>query len=209
MERFPHHRFDPETCRRLDLYAGELLQWSKTYNLIGPCTRETLYDRHFRDGALLLEHLHATKYLADIGSGAGLPGMVVALLAQGIEHLRLIEPRKKRIRFLNHVIALIGLKNVATFHGTAGQAARVIPMEFDTVISRGLGDLILGANEALPLLAPGGTYLTFKGKNHALEQEKFLQDQISASYEPPKILYEEVMTGNRIIALTRKKGKCP
>ncbi|MBF0174265.1 MAG: 16S rRNA (guanine(527)-N(7))-methyltransferase RsmG [Magnetococcales bacterium] len=205
MERFPFHHFDLHTRERLELYAEELLKWSKTYNLIGPCTREVLFDRHFQDGVLLLDHVATTRTLADIGSGAGLPGIVVALLAEHIETLCLIEPRKKRVRFLNHVVQLLQLNKVTVFHGLAKEAAKRWNGTFDTVVSRGLGDLILGAREAWPLLAPGGTHIAFKGSNYPLEQQQFTHHQISACYDAPKILYESMETGNRMVALIKKE----
>ncbi|HIJ83253.1 MAG TPA: 16S rRNA (guanine(527)-N(7))-methyltransferase RsmG [Magnetococcales bacterium] len=203
-EKFPLSRFDPGIREQLNVYAEELLKWSKTYNLIGPCTREELFDRHFLDGVLLLDHWITRGKLADVGSGAGLPGMVLALLADGVDEICLIESRKKKVRFLNHVVQLLGLEKVKVFHGTAKHAGEKWGGRFDTVVSRGIGDLLYGGREALSLLPPGGTYLTFKGFNHQQEIQNFSQDKISSFFEVPRIVYAETATGNRIVALTKK-----
>lgn len=204
VEKFPLDRFDSGIRERLDVYARELLTWSKTYNLIGPCTREELFNRHFRDGFLLLDHVAHAKQLADVGSGAGLPGIILALLAGHVDHICLIESRKKRVRFLNHCVRLLGLTKVTVFHGVAKEAVPRWGGVFDTVVSRGIGDLAYGGGEALPLLSEGGTYLTFKGLNYPVELQTYFQNKIAGFYETPKIVLEEAATGNRIVALTKK-----
>ncbi|MBF0133111.1 MAG: 16S rRNA (guanine(527)-N(7))-methyltransferase RsmG [Magnetococcales bacterium] len=198
-------RFDAGIRERLDVYAHELLTWSQTYNLIGPsCTREELFHRHFRDGFLLLEHVAHAKQLADVGSGAGLPGIILALLAEQVDHICLIESRKKRVRFLNHCVRLLGLNHVTVFHGVAKEAGLRFGGVFDTVVSRGIGDLAYGGREVLPLLSEGGTYLTLKGLNYPGELQTYFQDKIAGFYETPRVVLEEAATGNRIVALTKK-----
>ncbi|MBF0414918.1 MAG: 16S rRNA (guanine(527)-N(7))-methyltransferase RsmG [Magnetococcales bacterium] len=203
-EVFSWSRIDPDRKARLQYYAEELLRWSKTYNLIGPCVRDELFDRHFRDGALLLDHVPAIGKLADVGSGAGLPGIVVAILAGTFEEICLIESRKKRVRFLRHIVSTLGLAQVRVFHGEAQAAGAAWAGRFDTVVSRGIGDLLYGAREAWVLLRPGGRYVTFKGFNYQEELKLLKSNSVADLYDMPVILYEEDSTGNRIIALTKK-----
>lgn len=203
-EVFSWSRIDPVRRTRLQWYGEELLRWSKTYNLIGPCVREALFDRHFRDGALLLDHCPVLGKLADVGSGAGVPGIVVAILAESFAEICLIESRKKRVRFLRHIVATLGLTQVSIFHGEARLAGERWGGTFDTVVSRGIGDLLYGAREAWVLLRPGGRYLTFKGFNYPEELEILKQNSVAGLYEAPVVLHEEARTGNRIIAMTKR-----
>ncbi|MBF0422249.1 MAG: 16S rRNA (guanine(527)-N(7))-methyltransferase RsmG [Magnetococcales bacterium] len=201
---FPWTRLKLKDRERLCLYAEELLQWSKTYNLIGSLTREELFDRHFTDGVVLLDHLLGTGKLADMGAGNGLPGIVVALLAESIDDIVLIESRKKRVRFLNHVVAVLGLTQVRVYHGEVQAAGALWGEVFDTVISRGFGDLVHGAKEAWPLLRAGGQYLTFKGYNYQNEFEYFHSQKICGGYEMPTVVYEQSGSGNRIVRMIKK-----
>lgn len=74
-----------ETMKRLEIYAELLAKWQKTINLVAPSTLDQIWHRHFADSAQLLERAPmAARVWVDLGSGAGFPGLVVAILAAGI-----------------------------------------------------------------------------------------------------------------------------
>jgi 16S rRNA (guanine527-N7)-methyltransferase len=79
-----------ETLARLEAYAGLLAQWSARINLVGATTLGDLWRRHFLDSAQLLSHVpEGTQSLVDLGSGAGFPGLVLAVL--GVPGVELVE----------------------------------------------------------------------------------------------------------------------
>ena len=128
-------RFDVprETWDRLDSYVAMLLEEMDHQNLIAESTREHIWARHIVDSAQLLTLVPepaADASWIDLGSGAGLPGMVVAILSG--YHVTMIEMRRKRIDFLHQVVGALGLANASVFGGKVEQARLDTPA---TVVS--------------------------------------------------------------------------
>lgn len=100
-----------ETVERLEAYAGLLLKWQKTINLVAPSTLGDIWNRHFADSAQLLALAppDATRWL-DLGSGAGFPGMVLAILLREREGARvtLVESDSRKAAFLREVARATG-----------------------------------------------------------------------------------------------------
>lgn len=120
-----HSRFDVprETWDRLDRYVAMLLDEMGRQNLIAESTREHIWARHIVDSAQLLTLIPTATPGAswiDLGSGAGLPGMVVAILSG--YRVTMIEMRRKRIDFLTQVVEALDLDNARVFGGKAEQA---------------------------------------------------------------------------------------
>jgi 16S rRNA (guanine527-N7)-methyltransferase len=96
-----------ETLDRLRLYLDLLRHWQKAINLVGPATLKDPWRRHFQDSAQLVPHLPAgARTLLDIGSGAGFPGMVLAIL--GIPDVHLVESDTRKCAFLREVARRTG-----------------------------------------------------------------------------------------------------
>lgn len=100
-----------ETVERLEAYAGLLLKWQKTINLVSPSTLGDVWSRHFADSAQLLPLAppDATRWL-DLGSGAGFPGMVLSILLSEREGVRmtLVESDSRKAAFLREVTRVTG-----------------------------------------------------------------------------------------------------
>ena len=100
-----------ETVERLEAYAGLLLKWQKTINLVAPSTLGDVWSRHFADSAQLLPLAppDATRWL-DLGSGAGFPGMVLSILLSEREGVRmtLVESDSRKAAFLREVTRATG-----------------------------------------------------------------------------------------------------
>ena len=113
-----HFRVGPETIAKLKLYAELLTQWQKTINLIAPRTLDQVWHRHFADSAQLIDHLPPlTKTLVDIGSGAGFPGLVIAIMVNDAgfraRHphpikVTLVESDQRKVAFLREVARQTG-----------------------------------------------------------------------------------------------------
>ena len=98
---------------QLNEYAKLILEWNKTRNLVSRNANLETINEHILDCACLALHLKE-KNLLDVGSGAGLPGMVLSILDDE-KNIRLLEPNQKKISFLTHVQARLDLKNTKIF----------------------------------------------------------------------------------------------
>ncbi len=107
---------DRDGCKRLELYFDELRKWSSKVNLISRSSSdEQIIENHFLDSLALLPLLESEKCrLLDVGTGAGFPGLVCKAARPDME-LTLVEPRKKRVFFLRHIVRILGLKSVSIF----------------------------------------------------------------------------------------------
>ena len=139
-------------------YLDKLIAWSRVENIIGDRDPERLVWRH------LLESLCAHKYVngqcLDLGTGAGLPGLPLALVRPDT-HWVLLDSRLKCCRFLRHVLSDLALKNVTVCHIRAEQYQPEVL--FDRIICRALAPLPAFYRLAEPLLASAGSLLSFKG----------------------------------------------
>ena len=120
-------RYDVSRETRLADFVDLLRDEASRQNLIAPSTLEEIWGRHIVDSAQLLEHGDPGGLWLDIGSGAGLPGIVLAILRD--DPVELVEPRKLRTAFLQHCVDTLGLTNVAIHTAkverTKGRAAVV------------------------------------------------------------------------------------
>ncbi len=144
-------------------YAEILAGAGVERGLIGPREADRLWDRHLLNSAALGELLGPGEQIADIGSGAGLPGIPLALARPDLR-VTLIEPLLRRSEFLQEVVAELGL-DVTVVRGRAEeQAVRQRVGEMDAVVSRAVASLDKLAKWSMPLLRPGGRMLALKGQ---------------------------------------------
>lgn len=124
-----------ETFERLDAYVGLLREENKRQNLVSASTLEQVWDRHILDSAQLVRYeSQAGASWIDIGSGAGLPGIVIACLVDG--PVELVEPRRLRAEFLHKVIESLGLEVTVL----CAKAERV-GGKFDVITARAVAPL--------------------------------------------------------------------
>jgi 16S rRNA (guanine527-N7)-methyltransferase len=134
--------------------------------LIGPHEVFRLWDRHLLNSAAIAELVPRPSTVVDIGSGAGLPGIVLALLLPDCE-ITLLEPMLRRTAFLHQCVDALGLANAKVSRGRAEDAAG--RMSADVVTARAVAPLDRLAALALGVLRPGGTLLAIKGARAAQE----------------------------------------
>lgn len=152
-------RVSHETLARFDSYADLLTTWTRTINLISPATVADVWGRHFLDSAQLVPLLPAGALtLADLGSGAGFPGLVIALLTD--LHVHLVESDQRKAAFLREVSRVTKAAHV-TVHAT--RLLDLAPLSADVVTSRALAPLPTLIPWAARHLKPGGTALFLKG----------------------------------------------
>lgn len=156
-----------ETLERLHAYAGLLAKWTATINLVAAADRPHLWSRHVEDSLRLLPLIPpGTARGIDLGSGAGLPGLVLAI-ATGIP-FDLVESDRRKAAFLMEAARITGAP--VQVHCCRIEAAALQPAPL--VTARALAPLPALLVLAAPLLAPGGTALFPKGARAMEELEQ-------------------------------------
>jgi 16S rRNA (guanine527-N7)-methyltransferase len=144
----------------VERYAELLAGPGVLRGLLGPREVPRLWERHILNCAVVEELLPDGVELCDVGSGAGLPGIVLALARPDL-HVTLLEPLLRRTLFLDEVVDLLGLDNVEVLRGRAEEFAG--KRRFDVVTSRAVAPLERLAGWSLPLLRSGGEMVALKG----------------------------------------------
>jgi 16S rRNA (guanine527-N7)-methyltransferase len=145
----------------------ELQRWNARVNLTGLKTEQDIVIKHFLDSLAVLPYLGDAASLADLGSGAGFPGLALKLMRPALT-LTLVEARAKKAAFLEYLVSLLKLEGVevAQVHLTPVLARKWGP-RFDAVTSRATFPLARFLELAAPLVLPGGRALALKGPNLA------------------------------------------
>lgn len=147
-------------------YAGMLATDGIVRGLIGPREAGRLWDRHLLNCAVVARLVPRPATLLDVGSGAGLPGIVLAMLLPDVQ-VTLLEPMARRVAFLEECVTGLGLRNV-TLHRARAEEVRG-QFAADVVTARAVAPLDRLAALAMPLVRPGGTVLALKGERAADE----------------------------------------
>lgn len=154
-----------ETLSKLEVYHSSLLEWQNKFNLVSKNSLDDAWNRHFIDSIQLVEYIpDDAKSLIDMGSGAGFPGMVLAiLLNERTPYLKvtLVESITKKTLYLNHVKETASVK-VEIINGRVEQIKN---RKFDVVTSRAMTSLIDLLDYAYPFLNKKGVCVFPKGKS--------------------------------------------
>jgi len=157
---------------RLDLakrYVEHLATSGIERGLLGPREVPRLWSRHVLNCAVIHEVMERDVEVADVGSGAGLPGLCLAIARPDLK-LTLIEPLERRCIWLGEVIEDLGLDNVTVMRGRAEQMVDVVNARY--VTARAVSALANLAGLTLPLLHGDGELIAIKGRSAAEEIEK-------------------------------------
>ena len=153
-----------ETLARLEAYAGLLVQWSPRINLVGRDTLGDLWRRHFLDSAQLFRHLPPeAQSLIDLGSGAGFPGLVLAIM--GVPGVELVEADARKCAFLREAARIAA----ASVHIRNARIEAVPPHEAAVVTARGVAPLDRLLHMAERFIGPQTVCLFPKGERAAQE----------------------------------------
>jgi 16S rRNA (guanine527-N7)-methyltransferase len=148
-----------ETLERLDAYVALLASWNRRINLVGASTMGDPWRRHILDSAQLLPHLPPrARVLVDLGSGAGLPGLVLAIL--GVPEVHLVESDQRKAAFLREAARMT--VTLAVIHPQ--RAEKVPRLAADTVTARAVAPLPDLLDIAEPFMAPHSICLFLKGR---------------------------------------------
>ena len=144
-----------------DRYAQLLVEKNKVMNLTAITDREEINEKHFYDSLLLYPFVKDKLSLCDVGSGAGFPGLVLAIVMPSCE-ITLLEPTLKRCNFLNEVISDLGLKNIIVVNQRAEDFSQKRE-SYDIVTARAVANLNLLSELCLPLVKVNGLFIAMKG----------------------------------------------
>lgn len=155
-------------------YASLLLGDATLRGLLGPREGSRLWERHLLNSAVVGEFLVPDQTVVDIGSGAGLPGIPLALTAAA-PRVTLVEPLLRRTRFLDEAVATLGLRESVE---VLRHRAEALPGErrWDVATARAVAPLEVLARLARPLLASAGRLLAIKGASASQELEALEPD---------------------------------
>lgn len=164
-----------EQIGQFSVYNEMLLDWNTRMNLTALTAPEDVAVKHIIDSLTAYDAalFDGARTLIDVGTGAGLPGIPLAVYAPHLT-VTLLDSLNKRVRFLTEVTAAMGLQNVRCIHARAEEAARTTEHRaaYDIVVSRAVARLPVLLEYTLPFVRVGGTLLALKGRAYAEEQKE-------------------------------------
>ena len=164
-----------EQIGQFSVYHEMLLDWNTRMNLTALTAPEDVAVKHIIDSLTAYDAalFDGERTLIDVGTGAGLPGIPLAVYAPHLT-VTLLDSLNKRVRFLTEVTAAMGLPNVRCIHARAEEAARTAEHRaaYDIVVSRAVARLPVLLEYTLPFVRVGGTLLALKGRAYAEEQKE-------------------------------------
>lgn len=151
---------DPALALPLSRYLDLLARWNRTYNLTAIRDPGEMVTLHLLDSLSMHAHMDGVARLADLGTGAGLPGIPLAIARPGLE-VTLVESNGKKARFLREAVRSLGLANARVVESRAEAVDK--PSAFDAITARAMATLADIIAVGGHLLAPGGRLLAMKG----------------------------------------------
>ncbi len=145
---------------RLAGFLVELLRWNRAYNLTAVTEPGEMIERHVLDSLSIRSHLTGRRIL-DAGTGAGIPGLILAI-AEPERHFVLVDSNRKKIRFLTHVARTLGLDNVEPIHARLESLSLDPPP--DEIVARALAPLPRLVEWLAPQIDAGARLLAMKGR---------------------------------------------
>ncbi|WP_134774637.1 16S rRNA (guanine(527)-N(7))-methyltransferase RsmG [Ornithinimicrobium flavum] len=190
-------------------YAELLATTGTSHGLLGPRETPRLWERHLVNCAVMHPLLAPGSEVADIGSGAGLPGLVLAVVRPDLQ-VHLIEPLLRRTTWLETAVEELGLDNVRIHRGRAEEVTLQVPV----VTARAVASLDKLVAWSFPLLAPAGRLLALKGEKAAQElaEAQSLLDAWGVTRSELQVLGEgEISEPVRVVVVERPEHlpTCP
>ena len=163
---------DRDIQQRLLDYIALIEKWNRVHNLTAIREPEKMVSHHLLDSLAVAPHLHAKRVL-DVGSGAGLPGIPLALVRPDMR-VTLLDSNHKKAAFLNQAVMELKLKNAEVCSERV--ESWQVQNKFDVIISRAFSDMGEFVRVTRHLLAPGGIYAAMKGLHPYEEIDKLPPD---------------------------------
>ncbi len=158
----------PGQADQFAAHALILKEWNQKINLTAIDSPMDMAVKHFLDSILSSRYIKPGSKLLDVGSGAGFPGIPLKIMIQSLDVI-LVDATRKKVSFLNHVIRRLRLSHITAIHSRIEDLQQEWEDRFDVVVCRAFSNLADFVEKSLPLLAPGGLLLAFKGRELATD----------------------------------------
>ena len=179
---------DPIFYDRVARYSEHLFKWNRIHNLTGVRDQHEL-DAFILDAVYPIRFLPEVRTALDIGTGAGFPGLILAMALPGT-HFTLAEPLKKRASFLQFVTADLKLDNVTV---QAKRVEEITPSPMELITSRAVTDTALLISLSRPFITPATKLLFYKGEKVFDEVDPALKHTIIQTDKRHYLLIEELL----------------
>lgn len=167
-------------------YMNLLLEWNEKINLTAITDVDDIILKHFIDSMTVLKYIEKDKSIIDVGTGAGFPGIPIAIMREDVK-ITLLDSLNKRINFLNEVCSELKINNIETIHGRAEEAGqnKQYREKYDIAVSRAVANMTTLSEYLIPFVKVGGICICMKGCeiDHELEQAKFAIKELGGKIE--------------------------
>ena len=181
-----------DSCETL---TALLKEWNAKFNLTAIDEPQEVYEKHILDCLLPLASETINGRVADVGSGAGFPGLIWAMALPGCR-FTLIEQTAKRCRYLEEAVKVLGLTNVEIINQRAEEYAVISREQFDVVTARAVANLPVLSELCVPLVKPGGVFLAMKGAQGDREVEEASYALKKLGCDAPRITHTALPCGD-------------
>ena len=200
-----------EKAEEFEKFRALLLEYNQKYNLTSILEKEDVYYKHFLDSAAGVQLFKENATVAEIGSGAGFPSMVLKILRPDLK-LSLFESVGKKCEFLKVVVDNFNFKDVHIYNMRAEDAARDKRFrdKFDYVTARAVARMNSLSEYCLPLVKPNGEFIAYKSSDLTeIEEAKSAYKALNAKLE--NVISYELLNGygERSLAVVKKLDKTP
>lgn len=197
---------------QLEQFYQLLSEKNKVMNLTALAEPQDFLEKHLRDSLLLHRHFQfqpGTR-LIDVGTGAGFPGIPIAVMEPELTVV-LLDSLTKRIHFLEEVIAALDLKNAEVLNSRAESAGRQPELResFDYCVSRAVSHLNKLSEYCLPLVRPGGYFIPYKAEKVLAELPESERAISLLGGEMTAMKEDQILDARRFFPLIRKQKKTP
>lgn len=201
---------DEEQIQKFYKYMELLLEWNEKINLTAIVEPRDVILKHFVDSLTICKELQKNKTLADIGTGAGFPGIPVKILRPDLD-ITLIDSLNKRVNFLTMVIEALKLEKIIALHGRIEDFGKnkKYREKFDYVTSRAVANLSTLSEYMIPLVKIGGKCICMKGSNIDEElknAEKAIKTLGGEIEKVDTFLLPDTDMGRNIILIKKEKA---
>ncbi len=181
---------------KLLIYIDLLIKWNKTYNLTSLTTKEDIITTHLLDCLSVVKKIDGQRIL-DVGSGAGLPGLMIAL-ARPTTHLCLIDKVAKKTSFMKQAVLELELSNVEVIHGRVEDLRVKNP--FDMIVSRAFSEVEKFISLTQHLISKQGAWLIMKSKKIMTEDLK----KLDKAFEVEPIIVPYLVAERYLVRINNK-----